>query len=88
MKYNWIKTIKNERCVTIAIVQIIEKRALILSVKIQVDKKKQILDNKTNKRKIYSKSLNNNKNTVNLLGKLQFFFVPIMGQHIDIERLH
>ena len=40
MKYNWIKTIKNERCVTIAIVQIIEKRALILSVKIQVDKKK------------------------------------------------
>ena len=76
MKYNWIKTIKNERCVTVAMVGIIE----ILSVKIQVDKKeKQILDNKANKRKIYNKSLNNNKNTVNLLGKLEFFLVPIMG---------
>ena len=61
-------------------VGIIEKRAFILSVKIQVDKKeKQILDNKANKRKIYNKSLNNNKNTVNLLGKLEFFLVPIMG---------
>ena len=80
MKYNWIKTIKNERCVTVAMVGIIEKRAFILSVKIQVDKKeKQILDNKANKRKIYNKSLNNNKNTVNLLGKLEFFLVPIMG---------
>ena len=80
MKYNWIKTIKYERCVTVVMVGIIEKRAFILSVKIQVDKKeKQILDNKANKRKIYNKSLNNNKNTVNLLGKLEFFLVPIMG---------
>ena len=54
MKYNWIKSNKNERCVTVAMIEIIEKRALILSVKIQVyKKKKQILDNKTNKRKIY-----------------------------------
>ena len=45
MKYNWIKSHKNERCVTVAIVKIIEKMALILSIKVQVDKKeKQILN--------------------------------------------
>ena len=39
--------------------ELIEKRALILSVKIQVDKKgKQVLNNKTNKGKMYNKSLN------------------------------
>ena len=54
MKYNWIKSNKNERCVIVAMIEIIEKRALILSVKIQVyKKKKQILDNKINKRKTY-----------------------------------
>ena len=54
MKYNWIKSSKNERWVTVTMIEIIEKRALILSVKIQVHKKKkQILDNKTNKREIY-----------------------------------
>ena len=39
-------------------VELIEKRALVLSVTIQVDKKeKQMLDNNTNKRKIYNKTL-------------------------------
>ena len=70
-------------------VEIIGGRALILSVKIQVNKKeKQILDNKTNERKIYTKSLKNNKNTINLLGKLEFFLVPITGRHIDVETLY
>ena len=89
MKYNWIKSNKNERCVTVAMIEIIEKRTLILSVKIQVyKKKKQILDNKTNKRKIYIYiSLNNNKSTINLHGKLEFFLVPTTGRHIDVETL-
>ena len=55
---------------------------------IQTVKGKQILHNKTNKRKIYNKSLNNNKNTINLLGKLESFLVPITGRHIDVETLH
>ena len=55
----------------------------------QVNKKrKQILDNKTNERKIYTKSLKNNKNTINLLGKLEFFLVLITGRHMDIETLY
>ena len=70
-------------------VEIIEKRALILSVKIQINKKeKQILDNKTNEHKIYTKSLKNNKNTINLLGKLEFFLAPITGGHVDVETLY
>ena len=70
-------------------VEIIEKRTLILSVKIQVDnKEKQILDNKTNKHKIYTKYLNNNKSTINLLGKLEFFLVPITGRYINVEMLY
>ena len=75
----------------IAMVEIIEKRALSLSVKIQVDKKeKQILDYKTNKRNIYIYiiSLNNNKNIIKLLWKLEFFLVPITGRHIDVETLY
>ena len=49
---------KNERCVTVAMVELIAKRALVLSVTIQVDKKgKQMLDSNTNKRKIYNKTL-------------------------------
>ena len=55
---------------------------------IQTVKGKQTLHNKTNKRKIYNKSLNNNKNTINLLGKLESFLVPITGRHIDVETLH
>ena len=55
----------------------------------QVNKKgKQILDNKTNERKVYTKSLKNNKNTINLLGKLEFFIVLITGRHMDIETLY
>ena len=70
-------------------VEIIEKRALILSVKIQINKKKkQILDNKTNERKIYTKSLKNNKNTVNLLGKLEFFLISITERHNDVKALY
>ena len=70
-------------------VKMIKKGVLILSVKIQVNKKeKQILDNKPNERKIYTKSLKNNKNTINLLGKLEFFLVPITGRHIDVETLY
>ena len=62
-------------------VELIEKRTLILSVTIQVGKKeKQMLDNNTNKRKIYNMSLNNNKSTISLLGKLEFIFVAITGQ--------
>ena len=70
MKYNWIKSDKKKkRCVTVAMVDLIKKRALVLSVTIQVDKKeKQMLDSNTNKRKIYNKSLNNNKNTISLIG--------------------
>ena len=61
-------------------VELIEKRTLILSVTIQVGKKeKQMLDNNTNKRKIYNMSLNNNKSTISLLGKLEFIFVAITG---------
>ena len=72
----------------VTIVNVIEKRALILSVKIQVDKKeKQILVKKANKSKICTRSLNNKK-TINLLGKLQFFVVPIMGRYIDAETLY
>ena len=83
MKYNWIKSI------TVAMVELIEKRTLILSVTIQVGKKeKQMLDNNTNKRKIYNMSLNNNKSTISLLGKLEFIFVAITGQHINVETLH
>ena len=68
---------KNERCVT---VELIEKRALILSVTTQVNKKeKQMLDNNTNKRRIY-------KRTVSLL--LEFFLVPTKIRHIDVETLH
>ena len=70
-------------------VELIEKRALILSVTIQVDrKKKQMPDNNTNKRKLYNKTLNNSKNTISLLGKLEFFLVPITGRHINAETLH
>ena len=70
-------------------VKMIKKGVLILSVKIQVNKKeKQILDNKTNERKIYTKFLKNNKNTINLLGKLEFFLAPITGRHIDVETLY
>ena len=61
MKCNWSRAIKNKRCVTVGMVELIEKRVFILSVKIQVDKKgKQALDNKTNKGKMYNKSLNDN----------------------------
>ena len=68
-------------------VEITEKRALILSVKIQVDnKEKQILDNETSNRKLYM-SLNNNKSAINLLGKLGFFLVLIEGRHINAETL-
>ena len=70
-------------------VELIEKRALILSVTIQVDKKeKQMLDNNTNKRKIYNKSLNNNKNTISLFGKLEFILVPTKERHINGGTLH
>ena len=72
-------------------VELIEKRALILSVTIQVDKKeKQMLDNdnNTNKRKIYNKSLNNNKNTISLLGKLEFILVPTKERLINVGTLH
>ena len=73
MKYK--RAIKNEQCVPVAMVKIIEKRALILEYK-------------TNNRKTYTKSLNNNKNTINLPGKLEFFLVPIKGWHIDVEMLY
>ena len=69
-------------------VELIEKRVLIFSIIIQVDKKKQVLDSITNKCKIYNKTLNNNKNTISLVGKLEFFLIPITGQHIDVETLH
>ena len=70
-------------------VELIEKRALILSVTILSNKiEKQMLDNNTNKRKIYNKSLNNNENTISLLGKLETILVPITGRHIDVETLH
>ena len=70
-------------------VELIEKRALILSVTILSNKiEKQMLDNNTNKRKIYNKSLNNNENTISLLGKLEIILVPITGRHIDVETLH
>ena len=70
-------------------VEIIEKRALNLSVTIQVDKKeKPMLANKTNKRKTCTKSLNNNKNAINLLSKLKFLLVPITGRHIYVETLY
>ena len=70
-------------------VELIEKRTLILSVTIQVGKKeKQMLDNNTNKCKIYNKSLNNNKNTISFLGKFEFIFVTITGRHINAEALH
>ena len=69
-------------------VELIEKRALILSVTILSNKiEKQMLDNNTNKRKIYNKSLNNNENTISLLGKLEIILVPITGRHIDVETL-
>ena len=61
-------------------VEIIEKRAFKIE--------KQILDNKTDKRKIYTNSLNNNKNTINLLVKLEFFLVPITGRHMYVETLY
>ena len=61
-------------------VEIIEKRVFKIE--------KQILDNKTDKRKIYTKSLNNNKNTINLLVKLEFFLVPITGRHMYVETLY
>ena len=61
-------------------VEIIEKRAFKIE--------KQILDNKTDKRKIYTKSLTNNKNTINLLVKLEFFLVPITGRHMYVETLY
>ena len=90
MKYNWIKSDKKkQRCVTVAMVDLIKKRALVLSITIQVDKKeKQMLDSNTNKRKIYNKSLNNNENTISLLGKLEFIHVTITGQCITVETLH
>ena len=70
-------------------VELIEKRALILSVTILSNKiEKQMLDNNTDKRKIYNKSLNNNENTISLLGKLEIILVPITGRHIDVETLH
>ena len=70
-------------------VELIEKRALILSVTILSNKiEKQMLDNNTNKPKIYNKSLNNNENTISLLGKLEIILVPITGRHIDVETLH
>ena len=70
-------------------VELIEKRALILSVTIEVDKKEtQMLDNNTNKRKICNKTLNNDKNTISLLGKLKFFLVRNTGRHIEVETLH
>ena len=70
-------------------VELIEKRALILSATILSNKiEKQMLDNNTNKRKIYNKSLNNNENTISLLGKLEIILVPITGRHIDVETLH
>ena len=69
-------------------VELIEKRVLIFSIIIQVDKKKQVLDSITNKCKIYNTTLNNNKNTISLVGKLEFFLIPITGQHIDVETLH
>ena len=70
-------------------VELIEKRALILSVTILSNQiEKQMLDNNTNKRKIYNKSLNNNENTISLLGKLEIILVPITGRHIDVETLH
>ena len=70
-------------------VELIEKRALILSATILSNKiEKQMLDNSTNKRKIYNKSLNNNENTISLLGKLEIILVPITGRHIDVETLH
>ena len=70
-------------------VELIEKRALILSVTILSNKiEKQMLDNNTDKRKIYNKSLNNNENTISLLGKLETILVPITGRHIDVETLH
>ena len=44
---------KNEQCEAVAMIEIIEKKALILFFKIQVEEKeKQILDNKLNKHKI------------------------------------
>ena len=49
-------------------VELIEKRVSILSITIQIDKKKQMLDNNTNKRKVYNKTLNNNKIMISLLG--------------------
>ena len=50
-------------------VELIEKRVTILSITIQIDKKeKQMLDNNTNKRKVYNKTLNNNKIMISLLG--------------------
>ena len=70
-------------------VELIEKRALILSVTILSNKiEKQMLDNNTDKRKIYNKPLNNNENTISLLGKLEIILVPITGRHIDVETLH
>ena len=68
--------------------ELTEKRVLIFSITIQVDKKKQVLDSIKNKCKIYNKTLNNNKNTISLVGKLEFFLSLITGQHIDVEALH
>ena len=68
--------------------ELTEKRVLIFSITIQVDKKKQVLDSIKNKCKIYNKTLNNNKNTISLVEKLEFFLILITGQHIDVEALH
>ena len=68
--------------------ELTEKRVLIFFITIQVDKKKQVLDSIKNKCKIYNKTLNNNKNTISLVGKLEFFLILITGQHIDVEALH
>ena len=76
---------KKERCEAVAMIEIIEKRALVLFFKIQVEEKeKQILDNKLNKYKILTKSLNNDKNTLNLLQKLELFLVPIKGRNTNV----
>ena len=49
---------------------------------------KKILDNKQNKPKIYNWSLDNNKNTINLLGQLEISLVPMTGRHIDAEMFY
>ena len=67
MKYNWIKSNKKQTVRNSCHGRVNWKRAFILSVTIQVDKKvKQMWDNNTNKRKVYNKFLNNNKITISI----------------------